>query len=63
MEEGRGSAVSPESSADGFISKFKNTDKRDGGGRHEAHTLTGTHDVLVQRNAWSHAQAHTVPAF
>lgn len=29
MEERRGSGVSPESSADGFISKFKNTDRRD----------------------------------
>lgn len=37
MEERRGSPMSPESSADGFISKFKNTDRRDGGARDAAH--------------------------
>lgn len=54
MEGRRGSLVSPESSADGFISKFKNTDRRDGGER----TLTGTCNVLVHR-VRSRAQAGT----
>lgn len=47
MEERRGSSVSPESSADGFISTFKNTDRRDGG--RDARTLTATCNVLVHR--------------
>lgn len=55
----RGSPVSPESSADGFISKFKNTDRRDGGERRSAHTLTGTSNVLVLKYIRSHAQAET----
>lgn len=44
----RGSLVSPESSADGFISKFKNTDRRDGGDAYTAYTLTETHT----RSTW-----------
>lgn len=51
MEERRGSPVSPESSADGFISKFKNTDRRDGGEGRGARTLTGTCNVLVHTYA------------
>lgn len=40
----RGSPVSAESCADGFISKFKNTDRRDGGEGRATCTLTGTCD-------------------
>lgn len=59
MEERRGSAVSPESSADGFISKFKNTDRRDGSKSCGARTLTGTCYVRVHRYTVSRAQAET----
>lgn len=50
MEERRGDEggrVSQESSADGFISKFKNTDRRDEGGG--ACSLTGACNVSVHR--------------
>lgn len=55
MEERGGSLVSLESSADGFIAKFKNTDRRARGESHSMRTLTGTCNVLAHRYAWSRA--------
>lgn len=44
MEGRRGSPVSPESGADGFISKFKNTDREGWGG--ERHSARHAHSHL-----------------
>ena len=60
MEERRGSPVSPESSADGFISTFKNTDRRDGGGGGEthAHSQPLVMSLCTDKHGDVHRQRH-----
>lgn len=56
----RGSLVSPESSADGFISKFKNTDRRDGGERDAAARIHSIHSIHTHRRRAALLKTHTI---